>query len=100
MGMDHGPSTDWGDDKAARYKTRLGIWMFIVYALVYASFIVVNSMWPKLMERVVGSLNWAVAYGFGLIGFALVMAFVYNALSSRAEEKYNSQYTDDEQEEF
>lgn len=98
--MDHGPSTDWGEDRASGYKTRLGLWMFLVYCIVYAGFIVINSMWPKMMERVIGSLNWAVAYGFGLIVFALIMAFVYNALSSRAEEKFNTQFTDDEAEEF
>ena len=74
--------------------------MFIAYCLVYAGFIVINSVRPKLMERAIGSLNWAVAYGFGLIGIALVLAFVYNALSSRAEERFNDQYTDDEEEQF
>ena len=98
--MDHGPSTDWGEDRAARYKTRLGIYMFLVYCVVYGGFVAINSIWPKLMERTIGILNWAVAYGFGLIGFALVLAFIYNALSCKAEERFNEEYTDDEQEEF
>ena len=96
--MDHGPSKEWGDDPAAGYKTRLGLWMFLAYCVVYAGFVIVNSVWPKLMENVVGSLNWAVAYGFGLIGLALVMAFVYNALSSRAEEKYQPTIEEEEEE--
>jgi uncharacterized membrane protein (DUF485 family) len=74
--------------------------MFLVYCIVYAGFVVINSVWPKVMERAVGSSNMAVAYGFGLIGLALVMAFVYNMLSSRAEEKFNDVYTDDEGEVF
>ena len=98
--MDHGPSTDWGDDKAAAYKTRLGIWMFFVYCIVYGGFVAVNAMWPKVMEKTLGNLNLAVAWGFGLIGFALVLAIIYNALSSRAEERFSTQYTDDEEEEF
>lgn len=98
--MDHGPSTDWGADKASGYKTRLGLWMFLVYCIVYGGFVLVNSVWPKLMERTVGSLNWAIAYGFGLIGFALLLAIIYNALSSRAEERFSDQFTDDEEEEF
>jgi len=98
--MEHGPSTDWGKDNASGFKTRLGLWMFALYLIVYAGFVVVNSVWPGLMERSVGSLNLAVVYGFGLIAFALVLALVYNFLSCRAEERLNDVYTDDEEEEF
>lgn len=98
--MEHGSSTDWGEDRASAYKTRLGLWMFALYCIVYAGFIVVNSVWPQLMEKAIGGLNWAVAYGFGLIAFALILAFIYNALSSRAEEKFNEAFADDETEEF
>ena len=98
--MSHGPSTNWGKDKASGFKTRLGLWMFLLYSIVYAGFVLINSIWPKLMEKSVGNLNWAVTYGFGLIVFALVLALVYNALSSRAEVMYNDEYTDDEKEVF
>jgi uncharacterized membrane protein (DUF485 family) len=98
--MEHGPSTDWGEDRASRYKTRLGLSMFVLYCIVYAGFIVVNSVWPKLMGKAIGGANWALVYGFGLIVFALILAFVYNALSSRAEERFNDAFADDEQEEF
>jgi uncharacterized membrane protein (DUF485 family) len=98
--MDHGPSTDWGDDKAAAYKTRLGLWMFLIYCIVYAGFVVMNSVRPDLMARLVGGMNLAIVYGFGLIVLALVMAFIYNALSSRAEERFAAAYSDDEEEEF
>lgn len=98
--MDHGPSTDWGEDRASQYKTRLGLWMFALYCIVYAGFIIVNSIWPELMGKAVFGLNWAVVYGLGLIGFALVVAFIYNALCSRAEERFNTDFADDETEEF
>lgn len=98
--MDHGPSTDWGEDRAAEYKTRLGLWMFIAYSIVYAGFVVINSVRPELMGRLFGGLNLAIVYGMGLIVLALIMAFVYNALSGRAEERYDGIYTDDEEEEF
>lgn len=98
--MDHGPSTDWGEDRASGYKSRLGLWMFLAYCVVYAGFIIINSMRPDLMARAFGRVNWAVTYGFGLIVLALIMAFVYNALSSRAEERFSPGYTDDEEEEF
>jgi len=98
--MDHGPSTDWGEDKASGFKSRLGLWMFLVYCIVYAGFVVINSVWPKAMARLVGGLNWAIVYGIGLIALALIMAFVYNSLCGRAEEKHSNQFTDDEDEEF
>ena len=98
--MNHGPSSNWGDDKASKYKTRLGLWMFLIYCIVYAGFVVFNSVMPDMMARTFGNLNLAIVYGFGLIALALIMAFTYNALSSRAEEKFNDTYTDDEEEEF
>jgi uncharacterized membrane protein (DUF485 family) len=90
--MDHGPSTHWGEDLASGYKTRLGLWMFLAYGLVYAGFVVINSVSPKLMALPVGRMNLAIVYGFGLIILALVMALVYNMLSSRAEERYAAMF--------
>jgi len=98
--MEHGPATDWGEDKASGYKQRLGMWMFASYCIVYAAFVVINSVNPKLMSKSVGNLNLAVTYGFALIVVALVLAVIYNALSTRAEERLNDAYTDDEEEVF
>ena len=98
--MNHGPSSDWGKDNATAYKTRLGLRMFFVYLIVYAGFVVINSVWPEVMSKAIGGLNLAVVYGFGLIVFALVLALIYNALCCRAEERLNDAYTDDEEEEF
>jgi hypothetical protein len=44
----------------------------------------------------VGSLNMAIVYGFGLIIFAMLLAFAFNHVSSHAEELLN---TDEEEEE-
>ena len=94
--MAHGPSTQWREDPASGYKSRLGLWMFLIYGIAYAGFIVINSVRPKLMGTPVGSLNLAIAYGFGLILGAFVMAVIYNALCSRAEERLAPPRTDDE----
>lgn len=98
--MEHGPSTKWGKDNAQGYKMRLGLWMFGLYLIVYAGFVLINSVWPHVMERNLGEMNMAVGYGFGLIVFALILALIYNFLSCRAEERFNDVYTDDEEEEF
>jgi uncharacterized membrane protein (DUF485 family) len=84
--MLHEPAAPSGKDPASDYKKRLGVWMFIPYALVYASFVVINLTNPKVMEIVVlMGLNVAVVFGFGLIVLAMVLALIYNHLCTRKE---------------
>jgi len=87
--MDHGPSTDWSKDRASAFKTRIGIWMFCLYAIIYVGFILINTFEPQLMGSDIGGLNLATVYGFGLIVFALMLAFVYNAICTAAEDELN-----------
>lgn len=85
--MDHGQSTEWGTDHAAAFKSRLGLRLFGFYTLVYFSFVVLNTISPGLMGMPVGGLNLAIVYGFGLILFALALAFIYNARCNATEER-------------
>jgi len=80
--MFHEPAADSGiKDLATAYKMRLGAWMFLVYALVYAGFVAINLIDPSMMEATVFlGLNLSVVYGFGLIVLALVMAVIYNQM--------------------
>ena len=85
-------------DLAVAYKTRLGVWMFVVYAGVYACFVALNLIDPSLMELpVLLGLNLAVVYGLGLIVVALVMAVIYNRMCL-VEEKRLEQRSHDKQE--
>lgn len=86
----HGPSTEWGKDSSSSIKELLGKWLFVLYAIVYAGFIMINVLSPEFMGIEVGSLNVAIVYGFLLIVFAMLLAFVYNHVSSHAEEVMNS----------
>lgn len=88
--MGHGPAVKLGKDNAAAYKTRLGVKMFVVYTLVYATFVILNTTNPKVMELIVFGQTAAVIWGFGLIALALVMAVIYNRLCTNAEEQMNS----------
>lgn len=97
--MHHGPASDWSKDKAASFKTRVGIWMFVLYATIYVGFILINTFSPHLMGSDIGGLNLAIVYGFGLIIFALMLAFVYNAICTAAEEEINGPQTDEDAEE-
>ena len=86
----HGPSSQWKKDNSSSIKELLGKWLFILYAIVYGGFIVINVFSPKFMGIEVGSLNVAIVYGFLLIVFAMLLAFAYNHVSSHAEEILNN----------
>ncbi len=84
--MLHEPASECGPDASAEYKQRIGVWMFLFYAAVYAAFVAINLLRPLWMEKeIVFGLNLAVVYGFGLIGLALVMALIYNMLCGTHE---------------
>ena len=94
--MLHKPAAQSGHDPASDYKSLLGRRMFLLYALVYAGFVVINVVNPLLMEaRVLMGLNLAVVYGFGLIVFALILALIYSSLCSRQEMEMSTQAADD-----
>ena len=87
--MHHGPALDTGPDPASRYKSRLGVRMFLFYCLVYAGFVLTNVLneGHAMQTIVVAGLNLAVVYGMGLIVLALVMALIYNQLCTAKEKE-------------
>ena len=88
--MFHQPSKTNNSDYAVGYKSKLGILMFIIYAVIYAGFVAVNVAKPVLMEKhIIFGLNLAVVYGFGLIIFALILAMIYNHLCTSQEKKHS-----------
>lgn len=91
MGIEmlHEPAaTSSAPDEAAAYKRRLGLKNVAVYGLVYLVFMILNVATPKTMGLIlVGGLNVAMVYGFGLILLAFIMAIIYNAACSRHEKE-------------
>lgn len=87
--MSHGPSTKWDKDKAIPFKIKLGLWMFSGYLLLYIGFIFINVWNPKLMAIDIGSLNLAIVYGLALILIAIILAVIYNILSTRLEKRFS-----------
>lgn len=74
--------------RSVSFKTALGVWMFIAYAVVYVGFTAINVFNAKLMEiEVVAGLNLAIVYGFALILFALAEALIYHFICSYYEDK-------------
>ncbi len=89
--MLHEPAVPAGKDPASEFKKKIGIRMFIAYAVVYAGFIIINTVAPKLMGvSVVLGLNLAVTYGFGLIILAIIAGIVYNAICTKKENELNA----------
>jgi uncharacterized membrane protein (DUF485 family) len=89
--MLHEPAAQSGPDRSQGYKSRLGVRMFLVYALIYAGFVAINIISPLTMEKTIFlGLNLAVVYGFGLIIIALVLALIYNYACGRKEAELNT----------
>ena len=88
--MLHEPAAQSGMDNAAPYKARLGVYLFVVYAIVYAIFVIINVAKPLMMENIIiFGLNLAVVYGFSLIIFALILALIYNSMCNAKEKALN-----------
>lgn len=88
--MLHGPAAELGVDHASKRKTRLGIILFLVYAAIYAIFVLLGVLYTETLGlKAIGNLNLAVVYGMGLILLAAVMGFIYNLVCSRMEDQMN-----------
>ena len=89
--MLHKPAAQGGHDHAQGYKSKLGVWMFLIYAAVYAGFVALNIISPLTMENtIILGLNLAVVYGFGLIILALILALIYNQACIAKENELNN----------
>lgn len=87
--MLHEPAAKLEKDHASAYKMRLGMRMFVVYAIIYAGFVAINVLSPLSMETIIiFGLNLAVVYGFGLIIIALTLALIYNYLCTKKEKEH------------
>ncbi len=90
--MDHGPAAELGVDHAAKRKTRLGIWMFALYTIVYGVFVAIGvANYEAMSFLVFGDLNLAVTYGFGLIALAIILGLIYNWRCTKIENEMNKE---------
>ena len=84
--MLHEPAKPVKKDPAGPYKQRLGIWMFLLYALFYTGFVAINLLNPQVMGAIVfAGLNLATVYGLALIIAALIEALIYNVMCHKKE---------------
>jgi len=79
-GLDFSAQTPREQEDAAvvARNTRVGLWLFLVYVLLYGGFMGLTAFSPKTMTlQPFGGANLAMLYGFGLIVAALVLALIY-----------------------
>ncbi len=90
--MLHEPAQQQQHDPSSGYKTVIGAWMFLIYAIVYVGFVTINLVNARLMAKeIVFGLNLACVYGFGLILLAMIMALIYNFLCTKKENQLKGQ---------
>lgn len=78
-------------ESLTKRKSILGIRLFFVYLFCYAGFVVIGVFHYELLSvQVLGGLNLALAYGIGLIVFAVVLGILYNYYCSRYEDEESS----------
>ena len=92
--MSHDEVTRDEKDNAASVKAKIGLWMFLIYTIVYAGFIVLTISVPDIMGTDIGKINLAILYGLVLIVFAVILAFIYHYLCRRYEKKLNDDTED------
>lgn len=73
------------DEAVVSYNTRMGLGLFAVYTVIYGGFMLMSAFAPQFMSTpVLGGVNVAVTYGFGLIAAAIILALIYVALCRKA----------------
>lgn len=89
--MLHEPAPEeQAEDFATEYKTRLGLRLFLVYGIMFAGFVLINTFIPAVMGAIVFlGLNLAITYGFFLIVLAVVLGVVYNIMCTAKEKELN-----------
>lgn len=66
-------------------NARYGLILFAVYVALYGGFVFLAVFRTEVMGAVMpGGANLAIAYGFGLIGAALILALFYVFLCGKA----------------
>jgi uncharacterized membrane protein (DUF485 family) len=71
---------------AHRHNSRLGLFLFFIYCLLYAGFMALTTFKFQSLALPVAGVNWAIVYGMGLIVAAFVLAIVYMITCDSDEE--------------
>lgn len=84
----HVNNTSEESESLTKQKSVLGIRLFFVYLICYAGFVAIGVFEYELLAvPVLGGLNLALAYGLGLILFAVILGIVYNYYCTKYEDE-------------
>lgn len=84
----HVNNTSEEKENLTKRKSALGIRLFFIYFICYAGFVAIGVFQYELLAfQVLGGINFALAYGIGLIVFAIVLGVVYNYYCSKYEDE-------------
>ncbi|WP_113639007.1 MULTISPECIES: DUF485 domain-containing protein [Pedobacter] len=84
----HVNSTTEEKEIVTQQKSKLGVRLFFVYLICYAGFVAIGVFNYELLSTTVFyGLNLAIAYGIGLIVFAVIMGIIYNSYCTRYEDE-------------
>lgn len=84
----HINNTSEEKESLTKRKSALGIRLFFIYLVCYAGFVLIGVFQYELLSiPVIGGLNLALAYGIGLIAFAVILGVIYNYYCSKYEDE-------------
>ena len=90
--MDHEPVVEYHEcEELLKYKQKTGLRLFFLYSIIYAVFVLLNTVFPSMMESVIFfGLNLAIVYGIGLIVVAILLGLVYNLQCTKMEKRLDT----------
>lgn len=88
MHQNHSPEEK---ESLTQRKSLLGIRLFFIYLAFYAGFVAIGVFEYELLSiPIFGGINLALAYGIGLILFAVILGIIYNHYCSKFEDQAES----------
>lgn len=83
----HVNSTTEEKEIVTQQKSKLGVRLFFIYLICYAGFVTIGVFNYELLSTTVFfGLNLAIAYGIGLILFAIILGIIYNYYCTKYED--------------
>ena len=86
-------------ESLTKRKSTLGIRLFFIYLICYAGFVLIGVFQYELLAvPMLGGLNLALAYGIGLIIFAVILGVIYNYYCTNYEDEIEAMSAQDKEE--
>lgn len=92
----HVNNTSEEKESLTQQKSKLGVRLFFIYLICYTGFVILGVFQYELLATTVfAGLNLALAYGIGLILFAVILGMIYNYYCTKYEDAAENQQEGD-----